>query len=79
MSRWMPVTSRVTQGSLLGPLLFNIFVNNEVRGMERTLSKFDNDTNLNGAVHTTEEKDAIQRYLGTIKIEHKRVSWFYKT
>jgi len=53
-SKWRPVTSGVPQG------LFNIFINSEV---ECTVSKFADDTKMNGAVDTPEGWDAIQRGL----------------
>ena len=70
-SGWLPVTSGVPQGSVLGPTLFVIFINPldlVVDNLASILSKFADDTKVGCEVNSEEDRLLLQEVIDLLMI-----------
>lgn len=71
------IEGQCTQGSILGPVLFHIFINDSDDGAEGTLSAFVEDTKPGGVANTPEGPSATQNDLVRLeKWSGRNLIWF---
>lgn len=72
-SEWIKILSGVPQGSVLGPLLFVIFINDIDLGIVSKISKFADDTKLCREIVTEEDADILREDLK--RLYHWSMDW----
>ena len=71
-----PVASGVPQGSVLGPLLFLLYINDIADNLETSLLFFADDSKLSKHISTQDDIDALQRDL--LRLEDWSSKWLLR-
>ncbi|XP_019632664.1 PREDICTED: uncharacterized protein LOC109476223 [Branchiostoma belcheri] len=75
-SSWAPVSSGVPQGSVLGPVLFTLYVNDMPEVVDSTLKLFADDTKLYRSVGESQDCQELQNDLD--KLQDWAMKYSYK-
>ena len=65
-SKWAKVLSGVPQGSVLGPLLFLLYINDMDDSIKSSLLKFADDTKVLRKIYSEEDNTQLQKDLDSL-------------
>ena len=65
--QWIPVTSGIPQGSVLGPLLFLIYINDLPENVNSTVYMYADDTKIYREIKSENNHGILQRDLENLK------------
>ena len=66
-SQWQPVTSGIPQGSVLGPLLFLIYINDLPKHVNSTIYMYADDTKIYRKIRDKHDQEILQKDLDSLK------------
>ena len=66
-SQWQPVTSGIPEGSVLGPLLFLIYINNLSKHVNSTIYMYADDTKIYRVIREKHDQEILQKDFDSLK------------
>ena len=76
-TNFVPVTSGIPQGSVLGSILFLIYVYDLPEVVSRTVKLFADDTKLYREIKNEEDKIQLQEYLNNLKTRSEKWQLYF--